>query len=129
MYSVRYFLLLILNVSTAALAGDNITWPCFHGPRRDNLSTDTMLLQSWAEDGPKLLWTASGIGHGYSSVAIVGEHIFTAGMIGKQTYVTSLNLEGKQVWQRLNGQSWEASERQPWAVAVCGLSRNTNCGR
>ncbi|MHC4396774.1 MAG: outer membrane protein assembly factor BamB family protein [Planctomycetota bacterium] len=124
MYSLRCFLLLLLNVSTASLAGDNITWPCFHGPRRDNLSSDTGLLQSWGQDGPKLLWTASGIGHGYSSVAIVGERIFTAGMIGKQTYVTSLDLEGKQVWQRLNGQSWEASERQPWAVPYAG-SRGT----
>jgi outer membrane protein assembly factor BamB len=124
MYTLRYFLLLILNVSMAALAGDNLTWPCFHGPRRDNLSADTGLLQSWAEDGPKLLWTASGFGHGYSSVAIVGERIFTAGMTGKQTYVTSLNLEGKQVWRSLNGQSWEASERQPWAVPYAG-SRGT----
>jgi len=124
MCSLRCFFLLILSVSTAALAGDNKTWPCFHGPRRDNLSSDTGLLQSWGQDGPKLLWTASGIGHGYSSVAIVAERIFTAGMIDKQTYVTSLDLEGKQVWQRLNGQSWEASERQPWAVPYAG-SRGT----
>jgi len=63
---------------------------------------------AWPQDGPELLWTASGIGHGYSSVVIVGGRIFTAGMIDKQTYVTGLDLTGKKLWQRLNGQSWQA---------------------
>ena len=124
MCRLRFLLLLVLNVSVAALAGDKITWPCFHGPQRNNLSTDTGLMQAWPQEGPELLWTTSGIGHGYSSVAIVGERIFTAGMIDKQTYVTALDLNGKQLWQRLNGKSWEASERQPWAVPYAG-SRGT----
>lgn len=120
----RFLLLLILNVSTAALAGDNINWPCFHGPQRDNLSTETGLMQRWPEDGPKLLWTASGIGHGYSSVAIAGGRIYTAGMIDKQTYVTAMDSSGKKLWQKLNGQSWQASEQQTWAVPYAG-SRGT----
>jgi len=123
-YNLLFLLLLVLNVSVAALAGPDMDWPCFHGPRRDNLATDTGLLQTWPQDGPELLWTASGIGFGYSSVAIAGKHIFTAGMIDKQTYVTALDLTGKQVWQRLNGQSWQASEQQPWAVPYAG-SRGT----
>jgi len=96
---LRFLLLLILNIPVVALAGDNTAWPCFHGPRRDNLSTDTGLMQTWPQDGPELLWTASGIGHGYSSVAIVGGRIFTAGMIDKKTYVTALDLMGKKLWQ------------------------------
>jgi outer membrane protein assembly factor BamB len=116
--------LLVLSLSVTVLAADNIGWPCFHGPKRDNLSNDTGLMQEWPKEGPELLWTASGIGHGYSSVAIVGERIFTAGMIKKQTYVTALSLNGKQLWQQLNGKSWEASERQPWAVPYAG-SRGT----
>ena len=124
MYRHSFLLLLVLNLSVTVLAGDKIIWPCFHGPQRDNLATETGLMQAWPQDGPVLLWTASGIGHGYSSVAIVGERIFTAGMIDKQTYVTALGLNGKQLWQRLNGKSWEASERQPWAVPYAG-SRGT----
>jgi outer membrane protein assembly factor BamB len=108
----------------AALAGDKMAWPCFHGPQRDNLATETGLMQVWPKDGPELLWTASGIGHGYSSVAITGGRIFTTGMIKKQTYVTSLDLTGKKLWQRLNGQSWQASPRQSWAVPYAG-SRGT----
>ncbi|MBL7185477.1 MAG: PQQ-binding-like beta-propeller repeat protein [Phycisphaerae bacterium] len=124
MFHFRILLLLILNMPVAVLAADGATWPCFHGPRRDNLATDKGLLQTWSQEGPKLLWTASGIGHGYSSVSIGATRIFTAGMIDKQTYVTALDLTGRQLWQRLNGQSWEASERQPWAVPYAG-SRST----
>jgi len=117
-------LLLALNAPWAAFGAGEPDWPCFHGPRRDNLSADTGLLRVWPEDGPQLAWAASGIGHGYSSVAIAGDQILTAGMIDKQTHVTALDKKGKILWQRVNGQSWEATERQPWAVPYSG-SRGT----
>lgn len=117
-------LLLILMLPFAALADEDADWPCFHGPRRDNISRERGLLQSWPQDGPKLLWTASGLGHGYSSVSIADGRIFTAGMIARQTHVTALDVNGRQIWQRLNGQSWQASRTQTWAVAYAG-SRGT----
>ena len=120
----RILLLLILNMPAAVLAADGATWPCFHGPRRDNIAIDTGLLQAWPQAGPELLWTASDIGHGYSSVSIAAGRIFTAGMIDRQTYVTAMDLTGKKLWQRLNGQSWQASERQTWAMSYSG-SRGT----
>ena len=89
---LRLFILCIVCLPVAAPAGDNVSWPCFHGPRRDNLSTDTGLMQTWPEEGPTLLWTASDIGFGYSSVVVLNDRIFTAGMIDKQTYVTALNI-------------------------------------
>jgi outer membrane protein assembly factor BamB len=57
-------------------------------------------------------------------VAVAGDRIFTAGMKGKQTYVTALDLSGTIMWSRPNGASWEASDRQPWAVPYAG-SRST----
>jgi len=124
MYHLRFMLLFVISVPAVAAAGDSAGWPCFHGPRRDNLSAETGLLQAWPDEGPKLLWTSSDIGHGYSTVAIAGGRIFTAGMINKQTYVTALDLKGGKLWQSLNGQSWEASEQQTWAVPYAG-SRGT----
>ncbi len=124
MYYQRFLLFLILNLTFVASAADGTDWPCFHGPQRNNLSSDTGLLQTWPENGPELLWTNSDIGHGYSSVAIADNRIFTAGMIDKQTYVTALDLAGKKLWQCLNGQSWQASEQQTWAVPYAG-SRGT----
>ena len=119
-----YLFLLAVSMPGAVPAGERPEWPCYHGPRRNNLSTETGLLQAWPEEGPPLLWTASGIGHGYSSVAVAAGRIFTAGMIEKQTHVTALDMDGKVLWQRLNGQSWEATAQQPWAVPYSG-SRGT----
>jgi len=124
MFYPRILLLLILNAPAAALAVDDASWPSFHGPRRDNIAIDTGLRQAWREAGPKLLWTVSGIGHGYSSVSIAAGRIFTAGMIDGQTYVTAMDPAGKKLWQRLNGQSWQASERQTWVMPYSG-SRGT----
>jgi len=120
----RFLLVLILLVFSFTLAADDMNWPCFHGAKRDNLSAETGLKQAWPQDGPALLWTASGLGHGYSTVAFVGERIFTAGMIDKQTHVATLDLNGKILWQKLNGQSWQASDYQTWAVPYAG-SRGT----
>jgi outer membrane protein assembly factor BamB len=124
MFYLKILLLLLPSMPTVIFAAEDTTWPSFHGSRRDNISHETGLLHAWPQTGPELLWTASGIGHGYSSVSIVAGRIFTAGMIGKQTYVTALDMNGKQLWQRLNGESWQASKRQTWAVAYAG-SRGT----
>ena len=120
----RTTILLVLTIFAASSQARDEGWPAYHGPRRDNLSPETGLMQSWPQDGPELLWTAEGIGHGYSSVTIAGGRIFTAGMIDRQTYVTALDLNGKRLWQRVNGQSWQATGQQPWAVPYSG-SRGT----
>ncbi|QDT66202.1 outer membrane protein assembly factor BamB family protein [Calycomorphotria hydatis] len=59
-------------------------WPQFGGPARDNRSTSTGLLTEWPEDGPELLWTATGFGQGYSSVSVVGDRIYTLGTSGNE---------------------------------------------
>ncbi|MHB1034722.1 MAG: PQQ-binding-like beta-propeller repeat protein [Pirellulales bacterium] len=84
-------------------------WPQFHGPRRDNKSEDMGLLKQWPEGGPKLLWRADGIGHGFASVAIGRDRIYTAGNLGDATVITALDLGGKQVWQAKNGSAYEKS--------------------
>lgn len=116
----RFLFFLVLIISVFTFAADDGDWPCFHGPKRNNLSPETGLLQAWPGEGPELIWTASDIGHGYSTVSIAGGRIFTAGMIDKQTYVIALDLSGKKLWQKLNGQSWEAAEYQSWAVPYAG---------
>jgi len=90
-------------LAVAAGAGRGAEWPQFHGPRRDNLSAETGLLKQWPPGGPKLLWTAKGIGHGFSTVAIAGGLIYTAGNIGPDTVITALDLDGKTQWTAKNG--------------------------
>ena len=79
-------------------------WPQFHGPRRDNRSTDTGLLAEWPDDGPPLVWRIDGLGRGYSSVAIVGNRLFTMGDCrldgqDERQYVLAYDLNTRQrIW-------------------------------
>jgi len=95
-----------LIVTSAASAAEDCFWPQFHGPSRDNLSTERGLLKKWAEAGPDLVWTAKGLGHGFSSMSIAAGMIYTAGNIEKDTVITALDLDGNIVWQVKNGEAW-----------------------
>jgi outer membrane protein assembly factor BamB len=88
--------LTILLVSTVSLAGD---WAQWRGPNRDGRSAETGLLKAWPEGGPKLLWRADGLGKGFSTVAIAGDRIYTAGDKDGAAYVHALELDGgEMVW-------------------------------
>ena len=81
-------------------------WPGWRGPARDGKSPDTGLLKEWPANGPRLLWKATGIGKGFSNVAVSGRTIFTSGDVGDQLVVFALNQEGKPVWRVPLGRAW-----------------------
>jgi outer membrane protein assembly factor BamB len=87
--------------ATHTAGGEN--WPGWLGPNRDGKSPDTGLLKQWPEGGPPLLWKASGIGRGYSSVTVVDGLVYISGMIGDNEVLTALDMEGQQKWQVENG--------------------------
>jgi outer membrane protein assembly factor BamB len=103
-------LLAPLTLAAAALQADEIDgrpwWPQFHGPRRDNVSRETGLLRKWPEEGPKLVWKSSECGEGFSGVSLAEGKIFTAGDFDDVERVLALDLDGRVVWQTLNGESW-----------------------
>jgi len=70
---------------------------------------ETGLLARWPEDSPPLVWTARGIGHGFSSVAIADGMIYTAGNIDDKTVISALDMEGRMLWQAENGKAWTGS--------------------
>jgi outer membrane protein assembly factor BamB len=115
-----------LIASLAAEPGSGVVaspesgWPQFRGPRRDGISDETGLLQAWPEGGPELLWSASGLGQGYSSPIIVDGSIYITGDVGDQLVIHALDLEGKARWTAVNGRSWTG----PWpgARAACAYA-------
>src|SRR4051812_47288887 len=42
--------------ATAAQGPTGLDWPQWRGPNRDGVSTETGLLETWPEAGPKVLW-------------------------------------------------------------------------
>jgi outer membrane protein assembly factor BamB len=105
-----------------AAAQKALEWPCFHGSDRTNKSVETNLIKAWPKDGPNLIWTATGLGEGYSSVSIGGGLLYTAGLFDGQTYVFCFDLNGKPVWKKSNGKKWTTSMSH--AISYTG-SRST----
>ncbi|MDP6634138.1 MAG: PQQ-like beta-propeller repeat protein [Phycisphaerae bacterium] len=82
-------------------------WSQWRGPRRDGVSDETNLLASWPEGGPKVLWTAGGLGKGWSSPVFSKDAIYITGDVGKELHVFALTLDGKPKWKSVNGKAWE----------------------
>jgi len=94
-------------------------WPQFRGPQRDGKSAETGLLQSWPEQGPKLLWQRDDIGDGYATPSVVGSRVYVLGNRGMANeYVQALSVEdGKQVWSTRIGQVGNPDQRPPFPKA------------
>lgn len=100
---------LVIPMTNSLQAAD---WPTFRGPERTGVAPDDNLLEAWPEDGPKLIWEATGAGRGYASVVIAGDQLFTLGD-GSSTapdadeYLTAYDLKsGKQLWAAKTGAAW-----------------------
>lgn len=79
-------------------------WPQWRGPNRDGISRETGLLNAWPESGPPITWKASGLGGGYSSVAVAGGRIFTMGKFGGETRLLAIGVEdGRIQWNTAVG--------------------------
>src|SRR5262249_18629122 len=90
----------------AALAASaaSTDWPQFRGPKRDDISPDKGLLESWPKAGPKLLWKGPGVGEGFSSGAVAGNKVFTMGDKERASHVFALSRStGKILWSRKVG--------------------------
>jgi outer membrane protein assembly factor BamB len=91
--------LLVMASTVAAGDPESESWRQFHGPKRDNLSTDTGLLKEWPADGPPLAWKATGLGGGYASVALAGGKVFTMGDKDGSAYIHALDAkDGRLLW-------------------------------
>ena len=80
----------------AAAAGE---WPQFLGPQRNGLSSDTGLLETWPEGGPKEIWRVPG-GVGMSGLAISRGRVLTMVQREGQQWLVALNaLTGEPIWK------------------------------
>jgi outer membrane protein assembly factor BamB len=92
-----------LCASLLSAAGD---WPQWRGPDRDGVSGETGLLQVWPEDGPPLVWKATGLGAGFAGVAVVGPQVFTMGDQSEASHAMALDREtGKRAWSTKVGKA------------------------
>jgi len=72
----RFILIICLSVYVFNNAARGADWPQWRGPNRDGVCSETGLLKSWPEDGPKLLWEITGLGPGWSHPVIVDGRLY-----------------------------------------------------
>lgn len=112
---VAIFAVTSVAVTSTVLAWDG-NWPTFRGPDRTGVASDTGLLQSWPEGGPKLLWESSGVGRGYSTVAISDGKIYTMGdslsaAENADEYLICLSeSDGNELWKSPTGPAWNSGK-------------------
>ena len=96
MRAVRWLSVVLVGASSVVAAAD---WPQWRGPSRNGLSAEKGLLKEWPDGGPKLLWTAKGLGEGFATMAIADGLIYTAGNVGSDLMLVALDLAGQTKWQ------------------------------
>jgi outer membrane protein assembly factor BamB len=103
-FILAHFSLLFLLGSILSAGADD--WPQWRGPNRDGICAETGLLKQWPSGGPRLAWKAQGLGNGYSTLAVVGERIFTVGETGDSSSVIALNAaDGQLKWSAKLGKA------------------------
>ena len=76
-----------------------LDWPTFMGPRQDNRSLETGLLDSWPDGGPPLLWEMDRGDSYVSPVVLDGVLIYTH-REASEAHIDALDLEtGRRFWR------------------------------
>lgn len=79
-----------------ALAAD---WPQYRGLNRDARSSETGLLESWPESGPRELWRVP-LGSGYSGMAVADGRVLTMfGTRGSEVAAAFDADSGEELWR------------------------------
>jgi outer membrane protein assembly factor BamB len=85
---------IIVTAASCVRADD---WPQWNGRNRDGKSADTGLLAEWPAAGPKLEWKATGFGKGYSTIAVVGDRLYTMGDKADSGWVIAARADGGKI--------------------------------
>jgi len=83
----------------ASAGEDGEDWPHFLGPRANNISAESGLLDRWPTNGPPLLWEKN-VGTGYGAPSVRGELLVLHHRVGEEEVVEAFTAaSGKSVWR------------------------------
>ena len=94
------------TISGTIVIGQLYDW---RGPGRTGIYNETGLLKKWPDGGPELLWEATSMGDGYSSVTVTDDAIYITGRKDGSDVLTALDLDGQKKWETVYGQAWMAN--------------------
>lgn len=93
-------LLVMIVVGSLPLSVHAADWPQWRGPERNGISKETGLLKEWPKAGPQLVWQAKNLGDGYSTPAVVGDHLYLLSSKGMsdESVISVGTKDGKPAW-------------------------------
>jgi outer membrane protein assembly factor BamB len=95
--AVSLFLLGRAVLSAAEEPGED--WPRFLGPRGDNTSTETGLVDRWTTNGLPVLWERQ-VGSGYSAPSVRGSLLVVHHRVKDEEVIEAVDAaNGKSVWR------------------------------
>lgn len=102
----RYSFLILLSVCllTIANAQEATKW---RGTNSSGIYSVDHLLAAWPADGPQVLWSANGLGQGFSSPVFANNKIYLNGMVDGQSVLFVLDQNGKQLQQFKYGKEFD----------------------
>jgi outer membrane protein assembly factor BamB len=99
-----WFVLLICLAGHSSVVA--VDWPQWRGVDQTGISPDTELMETWPTSGPELVWKATGLGQGFSSVAIVGSTLYTNGDKDGVSYAHAIDMGAdKPKWSQAIGKA------------------------
>jgi outer membrane protein assembly factor BamB len=90
--------LVALLISGAfADVSDAQDWPQWRGIQRDAISPERGISNDWEANPPELMWTAEGLGSGYSGVSVAGDFIYSMGDFDDGQAVVAIDANSRSV--------------------------------
>ena len=87
----------LAEMAVVDCAGED--WPRFLGPRGNNTSAETGLLDRWPTNGPPLLWERQ-VGSGYGAPSVLGQTVVLHHRVEDEEIVESFDANtGKSLWR------------------------------
>jgi outer membrane protein assembly factor BamB len=106
MKNVLIFCALIILLTAASVPTKIYEW---RGKDREGIYYESNLLKEWPAEGPKKLWSVTGIGNGFVSPVFTEENFYISGEIDSTEVLFCFNLKGEKQWQTNLGKAWMRS--------------------
>ncbi len=95
------FVAVMLASALSPMATGAADWPHWRGADFTGVTSESGLADAWPDGGPPTVWRVDGLGEGFSSVAIVGNDLYTQGTADGKSIVFAIDLRtGRKLWSR-----------------------------
>ncbi len=99
-----FLFLIFLTICSNSLFADVLSQ--WRGPNRDGIYPNETLAKQWPASGPKKVWSANGLGVGFSSPAVTDKAVYVTALLGDAGWLFAFDHSGDELWKVNYGKEW-----------------------